>query len=35
MCDVARSYQVDSPRDVDALPCDEIVIEWNAQPIGG
>ncbi len=34
MCDVARSYRVDSPRFVDELPCEEIVVEWNAEPRG-
>jgi hypothetical protein len=29
-CDVARSYADVRPRSVDDLPCEEVVVEWNA-----
>jgi hypothetical protein len=29
-CDVARHYAVGRPPRVDALPCEEVVIEWGA-----
>lgn len=34
MCDVAHDYDVPSPRVVDRLPCEEIVVEWNCAPVG-
>jgi hypothetical protein len=30
MCDVARDHDVSSPSIVDALPCDEVVVEWRS-----
>jgi hypothetical protein len=33
-CDIARVYQCSQPPDVDALRCDEVVVEWNAPPRG-
>jgi hypothetical protein len=32
-CDVARHCAMAEPPTVEHLPCEEVVVEWNAQPL--